>query len=95
MTNAIQLSFFMVSLSQRFLLECREESPHAGVLDLKAYFRGLYYASEILKMLPQKPEPILFQRITCFIATLGSMHSPPLRIRAASLAKVLTKDTKK
>ena len=82
-TNAIQLSFFMVSLSQRLLLAFREESPQAGVLDLKTYFRGQYYASETLKMLPQKPEPILFRRITRFIATLGSVHSPPQRVRAA------------
>jgi hypothetical protein len=82
-TNAIQLSLFMVSLSQRLLLEFRKESPQAGVLDLKTYFRGRYYASETLKMLPQKPEPILFQRITHFIASLGSIHSPYQRAKAA------------
>jgi putative transposase len=82
-TNAIQLSLFMVSLSQRLLLEFRKESPQAGVLDLRTYFRGRYYASETLKMLPQKPEPILFQRITHFIASLGSIHSPYQRAKAA------------
>ena len=82
-TNAIQLSLFMVSVSQQLLPEFREESPHAGVLDLKTYFRGRYYASETLKMLPQKPEPILFQRIVRFIVNLGSVHSPYQRARAA------------
>ena len=82
-TNAIQLSLFMVSLSQQLLLEFREDSPQAGVLDLKTYFRGQYYASETLKMLPQKPEPILFQRITRLIASLGSIHSSPQRAIAA------------
>jgi len=82
-TNAIQLSLFMVSVSQQLLPEFREESPQAGVLDLKTYFRGRYYASETLKMLPQKPEPILFQRIVRFIVSLGSVHSPYQRARAA------------
>ncbi len=82
-TNAIQLSLFMVSVSQQLLPKFREESPQAGVLDLKTYFRGRYYASETLKMLPQKPEPILFQRIVRFIVSLGRVHSPYQRASAA------------
>lgn len=82
-TNAIQLSLFMVGVSQHLLLTFRKESPQAGVLDLKTHFRGQFYASETLKLLPQKPEPILFQRITRFIARLGSVHNQPPRARAA------------
>ncbi len=82
-TNAIQLSLFMVGVSQHLLRAFREESPQAGVLDLKTHFRGEFYASETLKLLPQKPEPILFQRITRFIARLGSVHNRPPRARAA------------
>jgi len=82
-TNAIQISLFMVSVSQYLLLAFREDSPQAGILDLKTYFRGQYYAAETLKMLPQKPEPILFRRITHSIATLGSVHNPPQRAKAA------------
>ena len=82
-TNAIQLSLFMVGVSQHLLLTFREESHQAGVLDLKTHFRGEFYASETLKLLPQKPEPILFQRITRFIARLGSVHNQPPRARAA------------
>jgi len=82
-TNAIQLSLFMVSVSQKLLLDFREESPRAGVLDLKTYFRGRFYASETLKLLPQKPEPILFQRIVRFIVSLGRIHSPHQRANAA------------
>ncbi len=76
-TNAINLSLFMVLVSQRLLVDFRQLSPQAGILDLKAYFRGRFYASETLKLLPQKPEPILFQHIFDTIVRLGCIHAHP------------------
>lgn len=73
-TNAINLSLFMVSLSQLLLLDFRKDSPQAGILDLKAFYRGRFYASQTLQLLPQKPEPILFQRIFDSIVRLGAIH---------------------
>ena len=73
-TNAMNLSLFMVSLSQRLLFDFRQDSPQAGILDLKAYYRGRFYASQTLQLLPQKPEPILFQRIFDSIVRLGAIH---------------------
>lgn len=80
-TNAINLSLFMVSLSQLLLFDFRKDSPQAGILDLKAYYRGRFYASQTLQLLPQKPEPILFQRIFDSIVRLGAIHrsSSPLQ----------------
>lgn len=75
-TNAINLSLFMVSLSQLLLFDFRKDSPQAGILDLKAYFLGRFYASQMVQLLPEKPEPILFQRIFDSIVRLGAIYRP-------------------
>jgi hypothetical protein len=74
-TNAINLSLFMVNLSQVLLREFREVHPDSGILDLKAYFRAAKYFEETIKMLPEKPEPFLLQQIFGQIATLGCVHA--------------------
>jgi putative transposase len=56
LTNAINLSLFMVNLSQALLRDFRECNPECGVLDLKAYFRAAKYFEETIKLLPQKPD---------------------------------------
>ena len=83
LTNAINLSLFMVNLSHVLLREFRQTNPDSGVLDLKAYFRAAKYFEETIKMLPQKPEPILLDQIFDKLASLGCIHhvnvhiSPP------------------
>jgi putative transposase len=72
--NAVSLSLFMVNISQCLLRDFRQDRPDAGVLDLKAYFRGRKYAQETIKLLPQKPEPILFSTILEQIGRLGCIH---------------------
>jgi len=74
-TNAINLSLFMVNLSQVLLRQFRQTQPNSGILDLKAYFRAAKYFEETIKMLPQKPEPFLLQQIFDQIATLGCIHA--------------------
>jgi putative transposase len=75
-TNAINLSLFMVSLSQLLLRELRQEHPMANVLDLKAFCRGHKYVAEVLKLLPEKPDPILSCTIFATISQLGRVHTP-------------------
>jgi len=81
--NAVSLSLFMVNVSQSLLRDFRQDRPDAGVLDLKAYFRGRKYALETIKLLPQKPQTVLFADILEQISRLGSIHvaasylSPP------------------
>ncbi len=58
-TNAANLSLFMVNLSQVLMCNCRQLNPDFGVLDLKSYYRGYKYATEMINMLPQKPDDIL------------------------------------
>lgn len=58
-TNAVNLSFFMVILSYLLLKRFRQANPEYSVLDLKAHYHGYRYAAETIKMLPQKPDAIL------------------------------------
>lgn len=74
-TNAANLSLFMVNLTQVLVRPFRHDNPNFGVLDLKAYFRGRKYVAETLKLLPQKPEPILMAQIFDYISKLGSVHN--------------------
>ena len=57
-TNAANLSFFMVNFSSILLRRYRESNPEFSVLDLKSHYRGCRYASEIIKLLPHKPDGI-------------------------------------
>ena len=74
-TNAANLSLFMVNLSYRLLCDFRQTDPQASILDLKAYCRGYKYVDETIKMLPQKPEPILLTQILNKVACLGRIHT--------------------
>ncbi|MCI0554108.1 MAG: transposase, partial [Anaerolineae bacterium] len=58
-TNAANLSLFMVNLTQPVLRDLRQDSLDVGILDLKAHYRGHKYVTETLKLLPEMPEPIL------------------------------------
>ena len=72
--NAASLSLFMTAISARLLRDFRHHSPDAGVLDLKAVFRGHRYANEALKFLPQFPQPILLSQILAAVTNLGRIH---------------------
>lgn len=73
-TNAANLSFFMVNFSYILLRRYRENNPEFSVLDLKSHYRGCRYASETIKLLPQKPDGILLAEIFQQIARLGMVH---------------------
>ena len=73
-TNAANLALFMVNFSQRLLHELRPADPECSILDLKALCRGTKYVAEAIKMLPEKPEPILLARIFSRLAALGRIH---------------------
>ena len=74
LTNALNLSLFMVNLSQVLLREFQHTNPKSGIIDLKAYFRAAKYLEETLKMLPQKPKPILFEQVFGRLATFSAIH---------------------
>ena len=79
-TNAANLSLFMVNFSTALLQSFRRTQPDYSILDLKAQYRGYRYALEIIKMLPEKPDAILLTDIFRRIARLGAIHpvlAPP------------------
>jgi len=76
-TNAANLSLFMVNFAQLLMSPFRQEYADFNVLDLKAFFRGHKYVTETLKWLPQKPEPILMAHIFEQVSQLGSIHYAP------------------
>src|SRR5271157_915855 len=73
-TNAANLSFFMVNFSSILLQRFREINPEFSILDLKSHYRGCKYVSETIKLLPQKPDGILLAEIFEQIARLGMVH---------------------
>ncbi len=74
-TNAANLALFMVNLSSRLLHDFRQPDPRYSILDLKAHCRGYKYVDETLKMLPEKPEPVLLAQIFNQVASLGRIHA--------------------
>jgi putative transposase len=75
-TNAINLSFFMINVSHQLLSDFRLYQPGAGVLDLKSVFRSQRYVAEVIKTLDQKPQPVLIRDIYVKTAQLGAIHKP-------------------
>ena len=73
-TNAANLSFFMVNFTSILLHRFREINPEFSILDLKSHYRGCRYVSETIKLLPQKPDGILLAEIFEQIARLGMVH---------------------
>ncbi len=74
-TNAANLALFMVNFSQRLLIDLWTADPACSILDLQALCRDGKYVAEAIKMLPEKPEPILLTRIFSRLAALGRIHS--------------------
>ena len=74
-TNAVNLALFMVNVSQRLLADFRGSQPDAGVLDLKAFFRGRKYAQATIELLPEPPAPDIIATIVQYVAGMGAIHS--------------------
>jgi hypothetical protein len=76
-TNAANLSLFLVNLVERLLQDIRHRQPEVSVLDLKAHCRGAKYVEETIKLLPETPEPVLLERIFTKIVGIGRIHAAP------------------
>lgn len=76
-TNAANLSLFMVNLVERALQDVRQRQPDCRMLDLKAHCRGAKYVEEIIKLLPERPEPVVLARIFTKITGPGRIHAAP------------------
>jgi len=76
-TNAVNLSFFMVNLSTLLLRPFRLEQPAFSVLDLKATYRARRYLIELLILLPDPSPPDLVSQLFGRLTRLGAIHSQP------------------
>ena len=76
-TNAANLSLFMVNVAYCLRADGHSRDPDSSVLDLKADCRGSKYVEETIKLLPEKPEPILWAKILKRVASWGRMHVSP------------------
>ena len=74
-TNAANLSLFMVNVAYRLRADVHPRAPDYSVLDLKADCRGYKYVAETIKLLPEKPEPVLLAQILHQVAGLGRIHT--------------------
>ncbi len=82
-TNAANLSLFMVNVAYRLRTDIRQRDPDCSVLDLKADYRGYKYVAETIPMLPEKPEPVLLAKILNQVARLGRIHASQPSFRFA------------
>ena len=74
-TNAVNLSLFMVNVAYHLQADVRQHDPDYSILDLKADCRSYKYVEETIKMLPEKPEPVLLGRILHKVAGFGRIHA--------------------
>jgi putative transposase len=74
-THAAHLSLFMVNVTYRFLRNVRQRDPACSLLDVKARCRADKYVTETIKMLPEKPEPVLLAQIFTKVAGIGRIHT--------------------
>ena len=74
-TKAANLALCMVTGAYRLGTDVRQRLPDYSVLDLQADCRAYKYVEETIKMLPEKPAPILFAKILNQVAGLGRIHA--------------------
>jgi putative transposase len=74
-TNAANLALFMVNVAYYLRADGHARGPDYSVLDLKADCRGYKYVEETIKMLREKPEPVLLAKILHQVAGLGRIHA--------------------
>ena len=74
--NAANLAMFMGNVTQA--LRCSSPTLPHSVLDLKARYRGLWYAQQLLNCLPDTPDPFFIADFFAKASRLGMIHpSPP------------------
>ena len=65
----------MVNVAYCLQTDGRQRAPTYSILDVKADCRGYKYVEETIKMLPEKPEPVLLGQILHKVACLGRIHA--------------------
>jgi putative transposase len=74
-TTAAHLALVLVTGAYRLRAGLHPDDPDYRVLDLKADGRGDKYLEETIKLLPEKPAPVLFAKMRNQVACLGRIHA--------------------
>ena len=82
-SNSANLSLFLVNVSSVLLGRVRQKDPQCSVLDLKAWYRGSKYVTELIQFLPEKPDDDLMAQLFHQVAQLGRIHPPEPQLSAA------------
>ena len=72
--NGLGLSFFVGNVARYLREDFRERCPGAGLSDLRSFYRGRHYLQRLLKMLPDRPDGIVCERLLEQMSALGSIH---------------------
>ena len=73
--NAANFALFMTNFANRLVQQRRQQLPDFGIHDLKAGFRGRFYAAEILKLLPDFSDTSFIDHLLDSVSTIGAVHS--------------------
>ncbi len=82
-SNSANLSLFLVNVSSVLLARFRQTDPQCSVLDLKAWYRGSKYVTELIQFLPEKPDDDLMAQLFRQMTQLGRIHPPEPQLKAA------------
>lgn len=73
--NAANFALFLTNIANRLVLQRRQQIPDFGIHDLKAEFRGRFYAAAILKRFPAFTENRFIDRLFDSLSTIGAVHT--------------------
>ena len=72
--NAANFALFMTNLAGWLVRQRRTSRPAFSVNDLKAEFRGRFYALETLKLFPDSPDPSFIDRLFDRFSSIGAVN---------------------
>ena len=71
--NGANLSMFMVNFSQVLLQ--KQSIGLLSINDLKTWFRGRKYVQKVLKLFPEKADPLFIKQLNNELSALGRIHA--------------------
>ncbi len=72
--NAANFALFMTNIANLLLQQRRQQIQDFGIHDLKAEFRGRFYATEILKLIPEFADTGFIDRLLDSVSAIGAVH---------------------
>ena len=79
-TTAANLSMFMVNVSAKLLSPLSDSRRSASWI---CTYRGEKYLSETLKILPQKPDDIVIDKLSEHLCSIGAIHQIPHQLNTS------------